>query len=147
MWINVRAVFLNRWHQPHSEAIDMRKPGLSIIVAVSSMLLMAGGYALAEEHETHHPGKPPAEAAGQGPSREMPGGGMQRGMMMGGDMMRGMMGEGMMGCPMMQRQLVIPELPPGNARLQLQMQAEIMQKVGEILAKYADQVKEGQPQP
>ncbi len=125
----------------------MRKPGLSIIVAVSSMLLMAGGYALAEEHETHHPGKPPAEAAGQGPSREMPGGGMQRGMMMGGDMMRGMMGEGMMGCPMMQRQLVIPELPPGNARLQLQMQAEIMQKVGEILAKYADQVKEGQPQP
>ena len=32
-------------------------------------------------------------------------------------------------------------LPPGNEKLQLQMQAEIMQKVGEILAKYAAQIQ------
>lgn len=35
-----------------------------------------------------------------------------------------------------------PQLPPGNAKLQLQMHAEIMQRTGEILAKYAAQVKE-----
>ncbi len=37
--------------------------------------------------------------------------------------------------------LMIPQLPPGNEKLQLQMQAEIMQKVGEITAKYAAQLK------
>jgi hypothetical protein len=37
--------------------------------------------------------------------------------------------------------LMIPHLPPGNEKLQLQMQAEIMQKVGEITAKYAAQLK------
>lgn len=36
---------------------------------------------------------------------------------------------------------LIPVLPPGNEKLQLQMRAEIMQKVGEILAKYAAQFK------
>jgi hypothetical protein len=35
----------------------------------------------------------------------------------------------------------MPQLPPGNEKLQLQMHAEVMQKVGEILAKYAAQVK------
>ena len=35
----------------------------------------------------------------------------------------------------------MPQLPPGNEKLQLQMHAEIMQKVGEILGKYAAQVK------
>ena len=38
--------------------------------------------------------------------------------------------------------VALPSLPPGNAKLELAMQAEIMQKVGEILAKYAAQVKE-----
>lgn len=36
----------------------------------------------------------------------------------------------------------LPALPPGNEKLEVQMQAEILQKVGEILAKYAGQVKE-----
>lgn len=36
----------------------------------------------------------------------------------------------------------MPQLPPGNAKLQLQMHAEMMQKTGEILAKYAAQVRE-----
>jgi len=37
--------------------------------------------------------------------------------------------------------VMIPPLPPGNEKLQLQMQAEIQQKVGEIIKKYADQLK------
>jgi hypothetical protein len=36
----------------------------------------------------------------------------------------------------------MPQLPPGNEKLQLQMQAEMMQKMGEILAKYSARVKE-----
>ena len=36
----------------------------------------------------------------------------------------------------------IPSLPPGNEKLQLQMEAEMMQKMGEILAKYAAKVVE-----
>ena len=65
----------------------------------------------------------------------------------------GMMGGGMMGGGMMnmmqhcERMMgargghAMPQLPPGNEKLQLQMHAEIMQKVGEILGKYAAQVK------
>ena len=60
----------------------------------------------------------------------MMGGGMRGGMMGGGGMRGGMMGSH-----------GLPALPPGNEKLQLQMQAEIMQKVGEILAKYAAQVQ------
>ena len=64
--------------------------------------------------------------------------------MMGG----GMMGGGMMGMMQQCERMMgargahaIPQLPPGNEKLQLQMHAEIMQRVGEILAKYAAQVK------
>lgn len=59
---------------------------------------------------------------------------------------RGMMGM-MQGCPMMSRTGgassagLIPQLPPGNEKLQAQMQAEIMQRAGEIAAKYAAQAK------
>ena len=49
-----------------------------------------------------------------------------------------MMGSGM--GPGMMR--TVPQLPPGNEKLQLQMHAEIMQQVGEIVAKYAARVKE-----
>lgn len=63
---------------------------------------------------------------------------MQHGAMMGGMMQHGAMG-GMMG-GMMGGHAMIPQLPAGNEKLQLKMQAEIMQKVGEILAKYADQI-------
>lgn len=62
--------------------------------------------------------------------------------------MQGMQGmHGMMGsCPgRMDRHdaanSLVPQLPPGNEKLQLQMRAEIMQKTGEILAKYAAQLK------
>ena len=57
---------------------------------------------------------------------------------MGGGDMKGMMG--MMG--MMNSYAMMPMLPPGNEKLQFQMQAEMMQKMGEIAAKYADRIKE-----
>lgn len=66
---------------------------------------------------------------------------------MGGMMGPGMMGQGMMsGCQSMTGghtagNAAMPQLPPGNEKLQLQMQAEIMQKIGEITAKYAGQIK------
>ena len=79
-------------------------------------------------------------------TRQMP----MQGMMGQQPGMMGMMGQsGMMGCPMMLGGMGggmmgsrgLPSLPPGNEKLQLQMQAEIMQKVGEIMAKYAAQVQ------
>jgi hypothetical protein len=56
--------------------------------------------------------------------------------------MMGMMGacQGMMGGHSAGTGFM-PQLPPGNEKLQLQMSAEIMQKVGEITAKYANQIK------
>lgn len=60
----------------------------------------------------------------------------------------GQMGQmGKMGkhCPMMKhggmgQMIRMPRLPEGHAKLQLQMEAEILQKVGEIQAKYANQL-------
>lgn len=77
---------------------------------------------------------PPSPSASQ--QRMMSGKGM--------GMHRGMRDHRKMGkhCRMHENFVRIPELPPGNAKLQLEMQGEIMQKVGEILTKYAPQVKE-----
>jgi hypothetical protein len=50
-----------------------------------------------------------------------------------------MMGSGMMGGQM--SSAAMPQLPPGNEKLQLQMWGEMMQKMGEIASKYAAQVK------
>jgi hypothetical protein len=36
----------------------------------------------------------------------------------------------------------LPQLPPGNEKLQMQMQAEMMQKMGAILSKYAARIGE-----
>jgi len=66
--------------------------------------------------------------------------------------MHGMQGmqEMMSGCPMMgggmsgghmQGGGMMPQLPPGNEKLQLQMWGEMMQKMGEIASKYAAQAK------
>ena len=86
------------------------------------------------------------------PEGSMPGMEQMREGMMGG----GMMGGGMMGMKNMMERCdgmmrggmgatgMVPHLPPGNEKLQLQMQAEIMQQMGEILAKYAGRVKDGQ---
>ena len=64
-------------------------------------------------------------------------GGMGPGMGMGGQGMGGMMGM-MQGC----RQMMggghdLPHLPPGNEKLELQMHADMMKAMGDILAKYA----------
>ena len=98
---------------------------------------------------------PPSQRAT--PDRDHQSGGMQGGGMMGGmgDMMGGdgMMGRGMMdgmggmmgimnGCSQMMGSGATPHLPPGNEKLQLKMQAEIMQKTAEILSRYADQIGE-----
>ena len=37
---------------------------------------------------------------------------------------------------------MMPALPAGNEKLQLQMGAEMMQKMGEILGRYADKIKD-----
>jgi hypothetical protein len=97
-----------------------------LLTVVTAGLLIGGG--IASSQHQHEEG-----AKGQGP----------QGMMGGG----AMMGDGMMnmmqGCERMMRTRghTMPELPPGNEKLQLQMHAEMMQKVGEILSKYAAQVK------
>ncbi|CAN7774402.1 hypothetical protein LJR296_007588 [Cupriavidus necator] len=50
-------------------------------------------------------------------------------------MMDHLMGGGMMGsCPMM-------GLPPGNEKLSMQMHADMMQAMGEIMRKYADKIQ------
>lgn len=94
--------------------------------------LLLGGIGLVFAATTGEANKPPAMDHDMAEAcQSMMGGGMMQGMM--GNMMGGaMMGNGMM-----------PTLPPGNSKLQLQMQAEMLQKVGEIAAKYADKVKEG----
>ncbi len=69
--------------------------------------------------------------------------------MQGMQAMHGMQGM-MSGCPMMGGSMtgghtpdggMMPQLPPGNEKLQLQMWGEMMQKMGEIASKYATQVK------
>ena len=68
------------------------------------------------------------------------------------DGMKGMMGGGMMdmmsSCHKMMNKksmaggAAMPQLPPGNEKLEFQMHAEMMQKMGEIALKYADRIKE-----
>jgi len=62
--------------------------------------------------------------------------GMQGGM--GGTGQGGMMGM-MQGCPMMQSGggHGMPHLPPGNEKLEMQMHADMMRAMSEILSKYA----------
>ena len=101
-----------------------------LILTLATALLVAGPVHAADEHEGHHAAASTAQGhgddGGEGMRHKCP----HHDMKMGGRM------------PHM---IAIPELPPGNAKLQLQMQAEIMTKVGEVLAKYAEQVKDPAP--
>ena len=116
----------------------MQRRHIATLAAV--FLVASAGTAIAAENpqsmqdmmRQHHP-----EAA-QGQQAMMMNCPMMQGMMGGGTMGRGMMGGGTMQGPMGAR---MPQLPPGNEKLQLQMQAEIMQKVGEIMARYAAQLR------
>lgn len=112
-----------------------------LVVSMLAVILLASGTGSMAAETTA-----PQKHAGSMPGMEMPGmdmmhsGGMKdmKGMasmmnMMG--MCNGMMQGGMMGH-------MLPQLPAGNEKLQLQMQAEMMQKMSEVLSKYAAQIKE-----
>lgn len=115
----------------------MRRKFLLITLSTASILL--SGAALAQPQGAQ------STPGGQGMPMDRQGmmgpGMMGQGMMGRGMMGGGMMGGGMMGgCPMGGPHAML-QLPPGNEKLQLQMHAEMMQRMGEILAKYAAQLK------
>jgi hypothetical protein len=66
--------------------------------------------------------------------------------MMGGDMMGGkmmrmchqMMMGGQMGA------MTMPRLPPGNEKLEMQMRAEMMRKMAEVMDKYAGRIRQAE---
>jgi hypothetical protein len=70
------------------------------------------------------------------------------GHMMGGDMMRmchQMMMGGRMGGQMGQMgAMTMPQLPPGNEKLELQMRAEMMRKMAEVMEKYAGRIRQAE---
>ena len=109
------------------------------VTLLIAMLLTASTLAVAADAKS---AKEPTSGMSRMGNRDM-----QHGMTPGGMMSEGMMGGGMMGmmnaCGGMMNGASIPQLPPGNEKLQMKMQGEMMQKMGEILSKYADQVKEG----
>lgn len=85
-------------------------------------------------------------AAPAAPEAQQPQG-MMGGGMMGGKMMDGHMMDMMHSCQSMMDGgstmscMGMPKLPPGNEKLEVQMHAEMMQKMGEIAARYADRIK------
>lgn len=104
-----------------------------IAAAVAGLFIVASAVSIAAEPE----GRTGMPAAGQGMHdmqgmEGMRGMGCMKGM---ANMMHGMMG-GQTGSA-----VPLPQLPPGNEKLQLQMWGEVMQKVGEIVGKYAAQAK------
>ena len=108
--------------------MEMRKIVVTFLVATAvagSGLVIAASKTPAKEQSTNMPGMGQMD--------------MEHGMMHGG-MMHGEMIGMMNQCKAMMSSSERPQLPPGNAKLQLQMQAEMMQKMGEILAKYADRI-------
>ena len=106
-----------------------------LMIAVLTVVMLGGGMAVvaADKGQT---AQPLANKSGMNPMPMDHGmmGGDMKGMMEMMNMCNGMMKGGMMG-------MAMPPLPPGNEKLQLQMHAEMMQKMGEIAAKYADKIK------
>ena len=112
--------------------------------SIKLALLAAGAAALAGTIAVAADQAPASKPAASAP--------MHRGMMgsmMGSDghmdSMMGMMGacQSMMGSGGMQGGGAMMKLPAGNEKLEAQMHAEMLQKMGEIAAKYADKIKEG----
>ncbi len=104
------------------------------ITLVAGMFLTGSGILVAAD-----------KSQSKGPAQGMQGmemKGMDHGMMRDGMMQGGMM-DMMNSCKQMMSGSMTPQLPAGNEKLQLQMQAEIMQKTGEIIAKYADKIAVG----
>lgn len=114
------------------------------VVMALAAAVVAGAGGLAGAAEPGQAAKPGSSMSGMGDMSK--GHGMMRSDgAMGGDMMgmmdmmhscQKMMGGAMSGSAMM------PQLPPGNEKLEFQMHAEMMQKMGEIAARYADKIKE-----
>ena len=106
-----------------------------LVTLVVGMFLTGSGILIAAD-------KSQSKGSAQGmPGMEMKG--MDHGMMH-GEMMQGGMMDMMNSCKqMMSGGAMTPQLPAGNEKLQLQMHAEIMQKTGEIIAKYADKLAAG----
>jgi len=112
---------------------------------------LAAGLSLAVAAHAAQPGdaqEPPGDAQQQTPSQPgMMGSGMMGSGMMGGGMMGGNMMGMMHACQSMRgagngmSSMEVPTLPPGNEKLEAQMHAEMMQKMGEIAARYAQRVK------
>lgn len=105
--------------------------------AIKAVLLAAalsGSSVMALAAETGQGAKPMPNAPGQS---NMP---MHQGMMGMMEMMQSC--QKMMGSATMSAGSALPHLPPGNEKLDFQMRAEMMQKIGEIAAKYSDRIKE-----
>ena len=94
-----------------------------LVSTLSALTMFAAGAAGAAEQ------KPSQHGAGAQMERKMDGNMSCEGMM-------GMMGQGMMNNGQM-----MPEMPPGNEKLNMQMHAEMMQAMGTIMQKYADKVQ------
>ncbi|KGH21605.1 hypothetical protein P606_17090 [Comamonas thiooxydans] len=112
----------------------------NVVMALAAMVV-AGAGGLAGAAEPGQAAKPGSSMSGMGDMSKGHGRMGSDGTMGGGmmDMMQScqkMMGGTMSGGAMM------PQLPPGNEKLEFQMHAEMMQKVGEIAARYADKIKE-----
>lgn len=127
-----------------------RQFSVTAIVA-ASLFFFASSAAIAAETV---PATPPAAGmSGTGDmskhhaanmSTKATGGGMEGGKM---DGMMGMMGmmnscRTMMADAKKSDSTLMPTLPPGNEKLEFQMHAEMMQKMGEIAARYGDKIKD-----
>jgi hypothetical protein len=132
----------------------------SLVIATGVALAAGNSAGTAQEQGMQHDGGMEMNHA-QGDTGGMMGPGMMGpgGMMGNGMMGRGMMGNGMDGgmmgmmgaCGQMMNARApmsgMPKLPPGNEKLQLQMQAEMMQKMGEILSSYAARIPDTPSRP
>lgn len=117
----------------------MKSTASAVLLAAA----LSGASVIALAAETGQSAKPMPNAPGQS---NMP---MHQGMMGAGGSMGdgGMMGmmqscQKMMDSATMSAGSALPHLPPGNEKLDFQMRAEMMQKVGEIAAKYSDRIKD-----
>lgn len=111
---------------------------ISIKLALAGMACAAATVALAaapmQEGAAHAAPMHPPMMGGNMMGSDKKDGGMM-GMMRNCQSMMGASGEG--AGPMHGMRM-----PPGNEKLELQMHAEMMQKIGEIAARYADRIKE-----
>lgn len=155
-WPRVAGGQFATFFNPTQELQMHGKRMLTMFFAAVMLSSVAGLAVAAEKEQAKRPAASMQDkdraATDHGVGGMMGGSGGMEGMMGGGAGMEGMGGMmGMMGmmqeCERMMGGAAMggamgPQLPPGNEKLQFQMQAEMMQKMGEIAAKYADRIKE-----